>query len=132
MMLDWIRRLTARFLLKDDANTFTTKVCQLPGSPKGDLGVAGTDKPGPNVRVMAIPPWRYFLEEVILYHYVNAWLGVAALDSAGVFKDAGGSLGSIWPHFRHVSEYAVALTIPALLRELNSYLNARRKVHGGP
>lgn len=107
----------------------TQRVIQLPGQESGFGGFAGADRPGPTIKIVAIPAWRYILEGIILYDYVNAWVGVAALDGAGQLAKLI-QPGDVLTHLWYISGCALFPTAVAFAQQLLKYLQKRRAAMG--
>lgn len=103
--------------------SFDQKVIQLPGMPEGVIGMAGVDKPGPSIRAVAVPAWRYIAVE-ILWHYLQVFLGLLAVDGMGLVELA--PPGDAFEHLGKVAGISLAPSALALLHELYQYLGKVR------
>ena len=106
-----------------DGGVVTQTVAQLPGMAKGEVGLAGEDKPGPSIRTVAIPAWQFIAIE-IGWVYLHTFLGLLAIDGLGLVELA--PPGEAAQHLLRVAGIALAPALLSMLQELYQYLGKVR------
>lgn len=101
----------------------TEKSIQLPGQEPGPVGLAGVDRAGATVKVVAVPPVLYIGVE-ILWTYLNVFFGLLAVDGLGLAELA--PPGEAMSHLWNIGGIALAPTGLALGREVYEYLGKIR------
>lgn len=103
--------------------TVTTHVVQLPGMAVGESGLAGADKPGPTIRVVARPVWQYIGVEMV-WAFLTNFFGLLTIDGLGLAELA--PPGDAFAHLYHVAGLALAPTALMLAKELYDYVGKVR------
>lgn len=86
---------------------------------KGLIGIAGAEKPGPNVVVVAYSATRLIFVKV-LYSFLHSFFGLLAIDGLGLAELA--PPGEAFEHLYTIAGIALAPTTLALLQQLYQYL----------
>jgi hypothetical protein len=103
--------------------TVTTHVAHLPGMPKGEVGLAGQDKPGSSIRVVTIP-WMQYVGIEVGWVFLNSFLGILGMDGMGLVELA--PAPDAFGHLVDVAQMALAPALLMLVKELYDYLGKLR------
>jgi hypothetical protein len=107
----------------------TQRIPKMPGMASGVLGLAGEDKAGPSVKVVAIPTWEYIFVDILAFAYVTGWITASAFYATGNFEQHGSGVGVL----SALGDISLKAFIPAAVlaaKDLAQWLHKRRQAHG--